>query len=83
MIVRMVVVVMLVIMGSAVVGWILTFDQVPTRFAEWVTSTIQNKYLVIFALNILMLLVGMPLEALSTSLWNTSLREVIRSRMSR
>jgi tripartite ATP-independent transporter DctM subunit len=55
-------VVMLVIMGSAVVGWILTFDQVPTRFAEWVTSTIQNKYLVIFALNILMLLVGMPLD---------------------
>jgi tripartite ATP-independent transporter DctM subunit len=55
-------VVMLVIMGSAVVGWILTFDQVPTRFAEWVASTIQNKYLVILALNILMLLVGMPLD---------------------
>jgi tripartite ATP-independent transporter DctM subunit len=55
-------VVMLVIMGSAVVGWILTFDQVPTRFAEWVASTIQNKYLVILALNILMLLIGMPLD---------------------
>jgi tripartite ATP-independent transporter DctM subunit len=55
-------VVMLVIMGSAVVGWILTFDQVPTRFAEWVAATIQNKYLVILALNILMLLVGMPLD---------------------
>ena len=53
---------MLVIMGSAVVGWILTFDQVPTRFAEWVASTIQNKYLVILALNILMLLIGMPLD---------------------
>ena len=39
----------------------LTFDQVPTRFAEWVASTIQNKYLVILALNILML-VGMPLD---------------------
>ena len=55
-------VVMIVIMGSAVVGWLLTFDQVPTRFAEWVTSTIENKYLVILALNILMLLVGMPLD---------------------
>jgi tripartite ATP-independent transporter DctM subunit len=55
-------VVMLVIMGSAVVGWILTFDQVPTRFAEWVAATIQNKYLVILALNILMLLIGMPLD---------------------
>jgi TRAP-type C4-dicarboxylate transport system permease large subunit len=55
-------VVMLVIMGSAVVGWLLTFDQVPTRFAEWVTATIQNKYLVILALNVLMLIVGMPLD---------------------
>ena len=55
-------VVMLVIMGSAVVGWILTFDQVPTRFAAWVSETIQNKYLVILALNILMLIVGMPLD---------------------
>ena len=33
-------VVMLVIMGSAIVGWILTFDQVPQRFAEWVGATI-------------------------------------------
>lgn len=55
-------VVMLVIMGSAVVGWLLTFDQVPTRFAEWVAETIKNKYLVILALNILMLAVGMPLD---------------------
>lgn len=55
-------VVMLVIMGSAVVGWILTFDQVPTRFATWVSETIQNKYLVILALNVLMLIVGMPLD---------------------
>jgi tripartite ATP-independent transporter DctM subunit len=55
-------VVMLVIMGSSVIGWLLTFDQVPTRFAEWVAATIQNKYLVILALNILMLLVGMPLD---------------------
>ena len=55
-------VVMLVIMGSAVVGWLLTFDQIPTRFAEWVTATIQNPILVILALNILMLVVGMPLD---------------------
>ena len=35
-------IVMLVIMGSAVVGWILTFDQVPTRFAEWVSTTCRS-----------------------------------------
>jgi tripartite ATP-independent transporter DctM subunit len=55
-------VVMLVIMGSAVVGWLLTFDQVPTRFAEWVAATIQNPLLVILAINILLLIVGMPLD---------------------
>jgi tripartite ATP-independent transporter DctM subunit len=55
-------VVMLVIMGSAIVGWILTFDEVPTRFAEWVSTTISNPLLVILAMNILLLLVGMPLD---------------------
>ena len=53
---------MLVIMGSAVVGWILTFDQVPMRFAEWVSTTLQEPFLIILAMNILMLLVGMPLD---------------------
>ncbi|QRM30407.1 TRAP transporter large permease [Microvirga sp. VF16] len=55
-------VVMLVIMGSAIVGWILTFDQVPTRFADWVSATISNPLLVILAMNILLLIVGMPLD---------------------
>jgi tripartite ATP-independent transporter DctM subunit len=54
--------VVLVIMGSAVIGWILTFDQIPTLFAQWVSATIENKFLIIVALNILMLLVGMPLD---------------------
>ena len=55
-------IVMLVIMGSAVVGWILTFDQVPVRFAEWVATTLHEPFLIILAMNILMLLVGMPLD---------------------
>ncbi len=55
-------VVMLVIMGSAIVGWILTFDQVPQRFAEWVGATISNPLLVILAMNVLLLLVGMPID---------------------
>ncbi len=55
-------VVMLVIMGSAIVGWILTFDQVPQRFAEWVSATISNPLLVILAMNVLLLLVGMPID---------------------
>ncbi|MFG1221331.1 TRAP transporter large permease [Xanthobacter wiegelii] len=55
-------VVMLVIMGSAIVGWILTFDQVPQRFAEWASATISSPMLVILAMNVLLLLVGMPID---------------------
>ena len=55
-------VVMLVIMGSAAVGWILTFDQVPERFAAWITETVQNPILIILSMNVLLLIIGMPLD---------------------
>ena len=53
--------IVMLIMGSAVVGWILTFDQVPTRFAKWVSTTLHEPFLIILAMNVLML-VGMPLD---------------------
>jgi tripartite ATP-independent transporter DctM subunit len=55
-------VVMLVIMGSSAVGWVLTFDQVPQNFAAWVSANISNPIFVILMMNILMLIVGMPLD---------------------
>ena len=55
-------IVLLVIMGSAAVAWVLTFDQVPQRFAEWTASTLREPFLVILAMNLIMLLVGMPLD---------------------
>jgi tripartite ATP-independent transporter DctM subunit len=55
-------VVMLVIMGSAICGWLLTFDEVPTRFATWVTSTLHSPWLVLLAMNVLLLVVGGPLD---------------------
>lgn len=55
-------IVLLVIMGSAAVGWVLTFDQVPQRFAAWTASTLRDPLLVILAMNLIMLLVGMPLD---------------------
>lgn len=54
--------VMLVIMGSAAVGWILTFDQVPQNFALWVSENISHPVAVILLMNVLMLVVGMPLD---------------------
>ena len=48
-------IVMMVIMGSAAASWILTYDQVPQRFAEWVSTTLREPWLVILAMNIIML----------------------------
>jgi len=55
-------VVMLVIMGSAICGWLLTFDEVPMRFANWVTATISSPWLILLAMNVLLLVVGGPLD---------------------
>lgn len=55
-------VVMLVIMGSAAVGWVLTFDQAPQHFAAWVAENISNPVVIILMMNILMLIIGMPLD---------------------
>ncbi len=55
-------VVMLVIMGSAAVGWVLTFDQAPQQMADWVAANISSPIVIILMMNILMLVVGMPLD---------------------
>jgi tripartite ATP-independent transporter DctM subunit len=55
-------IVMMVIMGSAAASWILTYDQVPQRFAEWVSTTLQEPWLVILAMNLIMLAIGGPLD---------------------
>ncbi|MCD7111457.1 TRAP transporter large permease subunit [Rhizobium sp. DKSPLA3] len=55
-------VVMLVIMGSAAVGWVLTFDQAPQQMADWVALHISNPIVIILMMNVLMLIVGMPLD---------------------
>jgi tripartite ATP-independent transporter DctM subunit len=55
-------IVMMVIMGSAAASWILTYDQVPQHFAAWVSTTLREPWLVILAMNIIMLLIGGPLD---------------------
>ncbi len=55
-------VVMLVIMGSAAVGWVLTFDQAPQHMAEWVSTHISSPIVIILMMNLIMLIVGMPLD---------------------
>jgi C4-dicarboxylate transporter, DctM subunit len=55
-------VIMLVIMGSAPMGWIMIFDDIPSAFAEWARNTLQEKWLIILAMNLIMLAIGTFLD---------------------
>jgi len=55
-------VVMLVIMGSAVVSWLITYAQVPQAFATWCLETLQSPWLIILAMIVIMLVVGMFID---------------------
>lgn len=55
-------VVLLVIMASAAIGWLLTFDQMPVGVANWVTQNVPQDWAVILLMNLLMLLLGMFID---------------------
>lgn len=55
-------VVLLVIMASAAIGWLLTFDQMPQGITQWVSDNVHQAWLVILLMNLLMLLVGMFID---------------------
>lgn len=54
--------VMLIIMASSTIQWLLTAEQVPQNLALWVTGTLSEPWLIILALNIVMLVVGAFLD---------------------
>ena len=55
-------IVMLIIMASSVFGWMLTYDQMPQRFAAWALEALGNKYVIVLALNGVMLIAGMFID---------------------
>lgn len=55
-------VVLLVIMASAAIGWLLTFDQLPQGVVAWVTTNIHTDWVVILLMNLMMLFVGMFID---------------------
>ena len=55
-------VVLLVIMASAAIGWLLTFDQMPQGVARWVQANVEARWLVILLMNLLMLFLGMFID---------------------
>lgn len=54
--------VMIIIMASSTIQWVLTAERVPQDLAVWVAGSISEPWMVIIALNFVMLLVGAFLD---------------------
>ena len=55
-------VVLLVIMASAAIGWLLTFDQMPAGVVAWAQANLDSAWSVILLMNLLMLVCGMFID---------------------
>jgi C4-dicarboxylate transporter DctM subunit len=55
--------VMLIVASSAVLGWYLTSEQLPQKFATAILHTTTNKYLILLLLNAFFLVAGMFLHS--------------------
>ena len=55
-------VVLLVIMASAAIGWLLTFDRMPDGVVAWAQANLSSGWTVILMMNLLMLLCGMFID---------------------
>ena len=55
--------VMLIVAASAVLGWFLTSEQVPQKFAQWILATTDNKILILIFLNLFFFVAGMFLHS--------------------
>lgn len=54
--------VMFIIMASSTIQWLLTAERVPQDLALWVTAAFSEPWMVILALNVVMLIVGAFLD---------------------
>ncbi|WP_322895585.1 MULTISPECIES: TRAP transporter large permease subunit [unclassified Yoonia] len=54
--------VMLIIMASSTIQWILTAEAVPQTLTTWLTATLSEPWMVILALNVVMLIIGAFLD---------------------
>ncbi len=65
-------VIMLVIMGSSVLQYILSFESVPENLANWLLTTLDSPWTIILAMNLLMIVIGtflyLPAAVLSLAL---------------
>ena len=55
--------IMLIIMLSAMIGYVISLEQVPAKAAEWITGVTQNRYVLLSMLVVFILVLGMFLES--------------------
>jgi tripartite ATP-independent transporter DctM subunit len=55
--------IMLIIMLSAMIGYVISLEQVPARAAEWIVGVTQNRYVLLTMLVLFILTLGMFLES--------------------
>jgi C4-dicarboxylate transporter, DctM subunit len=56
-------VVMLIVASSAVLGWFLTSEQIPQKFARMMLETTSNRYVILLFLNVFFFVAGMFLHS--------------------
>ncbi|MBR1672049.1 MAG: TRAP transporter large permease [Fretibacterium sp.] len=54
--------IMMIVAAASCFSWILTKEQVPQSFANWMVHTISNKYVFLLSVNIFLIIVGMFIE---------------------
>jgi len=55
--------IMLIIMLSAMIGYVISLEQVPAKAATWITGVTQNRYVLMSMLVVFILALGMFLES--------------------
>jgi tripartite ATP-independent transporter DctM subunit len=55
-------IVLLVIMASSVVGWIVTFEQIPAAVTAWMTAYLTSPWMIILAMNVILIFLGMFID---------------------
>jgi len=59
-------VIILILSGAAVLAWLFAIEQLPQAVAEIFTSITDNRYILLLLINLLMLIVGMFMDILSS-----------------
>jgi len=61
-------IIMLIVAFANLFGWILTTEQVPVRFSEWIFTISENKIVILLIINLFLLVLGCVMEILAIML---------------